>query len=435
MEFSNYLMKLPCDQQAGNTILYSTKKASIVRIPDEMLDEIEAGEISESDQEALVSLKMLVKDRQAEIQSMTGYFDNVNAESERLAVTAVLNFDCNFGCVYCYEGDLKGKRYMSKETAEKFVEFVRKKFTPEKKKLIVALYGGEPLLSMGLVNTISRSLREFTESRGAALEIHMVSNGSLLTRKVAKQLRDIGLKNIRITLDGPAELHDRTRPFKSGAGSFNVIIDNIEQACDLITISLGGNFQKDNFPEFVRLLDYLEDRGLGSDKISGVKFDPVMQQPGPDNPAASCYTGCASLNEPWIPDADRLLRKEILTRGYKLPKPGPIHCMIETADDIVVNYDGSIYKCPGFLGMKEFVAGHIETGIEDYTAAYNPGVWKNDECLACRYLPICFGGCRYMSYMKEGVTNKVECAKPYFDASLQTIIMDDIRYRKRPPAE
>ena len=104
-------------------------------------------------------------------------------------------------------------------------------------------------------------------------------------------------------------------------------------------------------------------------------------------------------------------------------------CMIETTDSYVVNYDGVIYKCPGFIGKKEFEAGGLESGVGDYSEAYRLGIYKNQDCAECVYLPLCFGGCRYMAYVRDGNIDKLDCKKEYFDAALETLLKQDIKYR------
>ena len=120
-----------------------------------------------------------------------------------------------------------------------------------------------------------------------------------------------------------------------------------------------------------------------------------------------------------------------MRRGYPTPKTGPIHCMVENVNMVVVNFDGVIYKCPAFVGNPDFAAGDVETGLRDYTETYQVGRWKTEECLECEYLPLCFGGCRYMSFIREGHVEAFDCQKPWFDTVLERIIRQDVTLRIR----
>ena len=429
MQISHYLKAYPCEESPGDLLLFSTRRVSKILLKRETYQAIEKkGGLSPSDEALLAKLGILVHDREEEKRAVLRFFDEINAKNTALNIMAVLNLDCNFSCIYCYEGGMKGKLYMSEETADRLVDFVKENFPEHKKTLLMDFYGGEPLLGIGLIKYISLALNAFTESRGASYGFTLVTNGSLFTRRVAEELAPYGLEGVKITLDGPAEIHNRCRPFKSGAGSFDTIIRNIKETCDLVRVGIGGNFTKENHEKFPLLLDCLAAEGLTPDKIATVKFDPVMRQ------AEGCLSppeyrgGCTSVNEPWLSCAAAQLREEILKRGYNTPKLAPITCMIESKDSYVINFDGVIYKCPGFIGRKGYEAGDLRTGVRDYSSAYKLGIWRNEDCAGCEYLPLCYGGCRYMTFVRDGNIDALDCQKAYLDASLETLVKQDIRY-------
>jgi uncharacterized protein len=103
--------------------------------------------------------------------------------------------------------------------------------------------------------------------------------------------------------------------------------------------------------------------------------------------------------------------------------------MVEFSNDLVVNVDGAIYKCPAFVGREGFSVGGLRGGIVDSGAAYNPDVWKREECLECAYLPQCFGGCRFLKFLRDGKIDGVDCWKPMLDAILGKCILQDLKYR------
>jgi uncharacterized protein len=429
MQPSPYLKVYPFDEKPGHLLLFSTRKVSKILITKETYKAIQEGTLSPSDEALLLKLGMLVPDREEERNAVLCFFDEINEKNPGLSLMVALNLDCNFSCVYCYEGEMKGSLYMSNETADLLIGFIRDHFPEKKNTLLIDFYGGEPLLSIGLIKYISRALNAFVKRRGATYSFTLVTNGSLFTRKVAEELVPLGLQSVKITLDGPAEIHNRYRPFKSGAGSFDTIIKNIKETCDLVKVGIGGNFEKPTYEKFPVLLDYLASEGLTPDRVVIVKFDPVMKTPEADPSPPEFRGGCTSVNEPWISDASLQLREEILKRGYNTLPLMPITCMVEIADSYVVNFDGVIYKCPGFIGKAGFEVGDLQTGVKDYAASYKLGIWKNEDCAGCEYLPLCLGGCRYMTFLRDGAIEGVDCQKPYLDASLETLVKQDIQYK------
>jgi uncharacterized protein len=252
----------------------------------------------------------------------------------------------------------------------------------------VTFYGGEPLLSFNLIMSMAERLKGIAERKGIDFGIQFVTNGTLLIPSVVEKLKPLGLKEASITLDGPEAVHNLARPFKSGEGSFKTIVENVKAVCDMIDINIGGNFTEANYREFPHLLDYLIAEGLTPDRLNYVKFDPVFSETSEYAPH-EMTGGCLSVNEPWIFQAGIALRKEVMKRGFRMYGISPALCALDIKDRHIINYDGSLYKCPGFIGRKEFVAGSVKSGL-DRKAYHNLDNWKNEECLACKYLPLCF---------------------------------------------
>ena len=429
MKLSHYTKIYPFDENPGHLLVYSTKRAALLLLKEETYQAAKRGDLSGEDKELLTKTGILVPDIETEKREMSCMLDMLNKKHSVLNISVIINLECNFSCVYCYEGGMKGRLHMSGETADLLIEFIKKKFAEGKKTVNLDFYGGEPLLSKGLIKYISQELKSFAKGNGGDYTFTLVTNGSLLKREVAEELIDLGLTNVRVTIDGPEDLHNRYRPFKTGAGSFETIIRNIKQTCDIVKIGIGGNYERGNYKKFTSLLDFLKEDGLTPDRLYTVKFGPVVNRPKGDMSPVDYNDGCLSVNEPWLFEADALLREEILKRGYNTPKIIPSPCQVEVTDYYVVNYDGAIYKCPALIGKKGFEIGTLAEGVKDYTASHKIGNWKNSECLECEYLPLCFGGCRYMAYVRDGNIDNIDCKRPYYDAALETLIKQDIKYR------
>jgi uncharacterized protein len=67
-------------------------------------------------------------------------------------------------------------------------------------------------------------------------------------------------------------------------------------------------------------------------------------------------------------------------------------------------------------------------GPGEYRSSHGLDDWKIDDCLACAYLPLCFGGCKYLKLVREGSMRGVNCQKKYFDRVLAELVAQDIRY-------
>jgi uncharacterized protein len=411
----------------GHLLFYSTRNAAKILLHESVLKSIKEGTLESSDEQVMAELGFLVSDAAGEKKEMMNFFSKANSGVKRFSAVVVLNLDCNLACSYCYEGKMKGKHYLSKETADLLFAFIEKDYISSGMSVNLSFYGGEPLLSLGMIKNISGRLKSRVERTGLDYGFTLITNGTLLTKKTVDELLPYGLKGVKVTLDGPEEIHNRSRPFRSGKGSFSVILGNIKDTYRMTEIQIGGNFTRKNYREFPLLLDTLLDEGVNPEELSIVRFSPVT---GTQEKFAlpEFVEGCESINEPWLVEAGLLLREEILKRGFRTSMTRPALCMIESEKDLVINYDGSIYKCPGLIGWKGLEAGSLQEGIKAYSESHGLDVWKRTECIDCEYLPLCFGGCRFMRLVNAGNLDEVDCRKAYYDATLESFVKQDIRY-------
>ncbi|HJV67305.1 MAG TPA: geopeptide radical SAM maturase [Geomonas sp.] len=429
MKLSRYLKIYPCPDQPGKSMLYSTRRSSVIVVPDELVEAARNGDLAGANLTTLASLGFLVPDPDAERLEMRDIFLHANGKRRLFNALLVLNLDCNLACSYCYEDNFRGNFYMSEETADLLVETVVREQLGKADRVHFTFYGGEPLLSTGLIRAIAGRIGAAARQTATRFTFSLITNGTILTRALVQELLPLGLISAKFTLDGPRETHDQSRPFASGSGSYQVVVDRLGEVCDLVAIHLGGNFTRDNFRFFPLLLDDLLSRGITPEKLDKVTFTPVLGRTGGQEPAG--FQGeCLCSQEPWVMEASLYLREESLKRGFPVTRLKMSGCAVEYESDLIVNYDGSLYKCPGFMGTQSLRIGTLSDGIAEYRDSHNLDLWKNDGCLDCPYLPVCFGGCRYLTLTRTGAIQEIDCRKGYYDATLEAMIRQDLAARQ-----
>lgn len=428
MQLSSYLKIYPCPEQPGMNLAYSTARSSVVLLQDDLLAAARNGDLPDEEQDTLARLGILTPDRSAEQERMRTIFAIPRSHTPFRAIV-VLNLDCNLACPYCYEASFRGKEYMSGETAQLLVETLCRDRIDQGQPVKLTFYGGEPLLSLDLIRAISLPLREAAQKRGVTYSFSLVTNGTLLNRACAEELVGLGLNGAKITIDGPAELHDRSRPYVSGNGSYEAIMRNVLDICDIVPLQLGGNFTRDNYRDFPRMLDDLLTRGIDPARVGTMQFAPVIHKAG-EQVVPDFSSDCVCSYEPWLVEAGLFLREETLKRGFPAPKPKLSVCMVELENELVINIDGSYYKCPAFIAYPQLRIGSLSEGIGDYRESHNMDLWKTEECLECAYLPICFGGCRQMTLLRNGKIDAVDCRREYYDSVLERVISQDLEYQR-----
>jgi uncharacterized protein len=422
LPISRYHTRYPDPDAPGSWLLYSTIRGSLVRLSGRRMAALLAGDPTAAERDTLRRLALWTDDPAAERDGMACLLDRTNSQSRRFFATVVLTLDCNLACPYCFEDRFRGRFVMDDATARRLVDVVSREQVDRGRDVEIRFYGGEPLLAVPRLKEIARALQAAASARGTRFSMSLVTNGTLLTRPLVEALRPLGLESAQVTLDGPAAIHDRQRPFASGRGSFGAILANVAAVHDLVTLKLGGNFTEGNYREFPGMLDALLAAGIDPARLDPIQFAPILPKSG----RAAGHDACGALSAgdaPWLLEAATFLRAETLKRGFAVDRPAMGICMVELENRWVVNFDGAIFKCPAFLGWPELAVGSLEDGIGDYRESHRLGCWRTDACLDCRYLPLCFGGCRLLTLMRRGAIDGVDCRKAFHDATLETFVL------------
>jgi len=431
MALAHYLKIYPSPSDPQQVLVYSTRRAALLLLPRTALAAAETDTLPAEAAGILRRAQVVVDDGAVERQDVWRMNEELNRVSTGLVVSVVLGMACNFACAYCYEGGLKGGQAMDDAVADQLVAYLKGRYVAESRnRLTIDFYGGETLLYAERIKALAGALKPFVEARGGSFEFTVVTNGSLLTTALVAELLPLGLRSAKVTIDGPVDIHDRCRPFRGGAGSFAVILANLVACAELLRINIGGNFTRENHHRFPELLDHLGAVGLTPERLGVVKFDAVMQVN--DAVAAPEFSGgCSCINEPWLAKAGVALRGEVLRRGYETPKITPARCMVEMDNSLAVHCDGTLYKCISMIGHPGYACGDLRQGFDEgCRETYCVNHWQREEkCRDCVYLPLCYGGCRYMAYQRDGHMARVDCRKEYLDATLEAMLRQDLKYR------
>ena len=328
------------------------------------------------------------------------------AQNNHLGLTIAPTLNCNFRCIYCYEQHKTDR--MNLRTMRALLEWT-KKATKGGKNLSVTWFGGEPLLAMKEIQYLSKGFLTISEKNKAKYSADIITNGYLLDRKTAVTLKKHNVTKAQITIDGPKNIHDKRRPLVNGKGTFDVILENIKNCCDLLGITLRINVDKTNNAYVYDVLDMLEKENL-KDKVL-----PYIGYVYPyTEVCADAQKVCMGKEQYCLMQAK--MRLEMTKRGYSFtayPMLKGGFCTADSLHSATISPSGSIVKCWNDICYEENSVNHI---LEKDTPqmhsnfakwiAWDP--FEKKECRECQILPICMGGCPYLAYEK-GLTEKGEC--------------------------
>ena len=184
--------------------------------------------------------------------------------------------DCNLACQYCFaeEGEYHGKReLMSYEVGRKALDFLVAN-SGNRRNLEVDFFGGEPLMNFQVVKDLVAYGRSLEETHDKKFRFTLTTNGVLLNDDIM-EFANKEMGNVVLSIDGRKEVHDRMRPFRKGAGSYDLIVPKFQKFADSRhqeKYYVRGTFTHNNL-DFSKDVLHLAD--LGFKQIS---VEPVVAQ-------------------------------------------------------------------------------------------------------------------------------------------------------------
>ncbi len=153
---------------------------------------------------------------------------------------------CNLRCVHCYaqSKDIEYKNELTTEQGKELIDDLAKFGAP-----VILFSGGEPIMRPDLPE-----LAQYARSKGMRAVIS--TNGTLIDKKMAKVLKEIGLSYVGVSLDGMRETNDKFRGVK---GAFDLALQGMRNClAEEIKVGLRFTINKKNVKDIPAIFDLLE---------------------------------------------------------------------------------------------------------------------------------------------------------------------------------
>jgi 12,18-didecarboxysiroheme deacetylase len=153
---------------------------------------------------------------------------------------------CNLKCIHCY-------------AQSKDIEYKDELTTAQGKELIddLAQFGAPVILFSGGEPTMRKDLPELAMyARSKGMRAVISTNGTLIDKKMAKVLKDIGLSYVGVSLDGMKETNDKFRGVK---GAFDAALNGMRNClAEGVKVGLRFTINKKNVKDIPAIFDLLE---------------------------------------------------------------------------------------------------------------------------------------------------------------------------------
>jgi len=153
---------------------------------------------------------------------------------------------CNLSCRHCYAGS-DNQRYqgeLSTTEAYRMIDDLAAFKVP-----VLLFSGGEPLMRPDILD-----LAAYTINRG--IRATFSTNGTLITKKTAARMKEIGVGYVGISLDGVGEINDE---FRGQKGAFERALKGIKNCLEIDQrVGLRFTINRHNFHQLEQILDLIE---------------------------------------------------------------------------------------------------------------------------------------------------------------------------------
>lgn len=312
---------------------------------------------------------------------------------------------CNLKCGYCAAGgDGTFGDPMKQVDLDVLFEQIRMLLhdVPAGEEFKFTFLGGEPLIAPDVIRQIARFVKLQTAGRDIRVRYDIVTNGTLVTPQVAELLASIRA-NVTVSIDGPPEVNDASRPTKNGQGSTAktmIGIKNLVVVKDQLgSLSAGAVFGKHHTGvvatwEFLRKIPF-----------DSLRFDFAVGDQ--DETASRAYVD--ELNEvadrAWALGGEAELRRvsifDLYFRMLDSRRRIKNHCGAGKTH-LHTDTRGSLTTCQWFVGDAKEKVGEGTTIDHARLAAYADPLVEKHGCKSCWARNLCGGGCMYVNKTKTG---------------------------------
>lgn len=383
------------DIDDSRVVIFNTLARNAILVEREILNTIPA------DRE-YVSLGFVVNADKDEVSDWEESFCRAKTDMAYIDLTILLTHQCQMKCQYCFEGD-KYSSSISHDSMQAIMNFLMA-HKDSCNRLRVTWFGGEPLLNYPKLKDMSVRLIEFCSENEIQYTGDITTNAFALSReRCSEMINELNVKRFIITLDGPAEVHDRRRPLRSGLPTFDRIWKNIGfliEAGAKVTIRMTIDRENiSSIPEFLNNIarsTYAGKVGLSFCRTIDFNFTPE-------------YIKSFIYSEKEFAEVEWTLIQTAHSLGlysYSFPYAAPAGGCLRKGD-VVIGSDGVVYKCLDTVGDKRWAV----TSIDDIDLSFEMPLWYKEwcewvpslspSCSKCALRPLCNGGCPHNALFRD----------------------------------
>lgn len=317
---------------------------------------------------------------------------------------------CNLRCSYCAAGGDGSfgdpRKHIDLEKAyaqlERFLAPL-----PQGSRFVLNFLGGEPLAAPNAIEALIARARLLTAGRKIDLVYKITTNATLINSEIAEMLAERRF-HVQISLDGPPEINDRSRPTAGGKGSSTMAMRGARQLFErkdrlgsIAVNAVHGAHHADALASHRWL------RNFPWDRIS-LSFDAACRDP--ESSARFAESFCEAAEEAWALGGEAELRRL-----------HDINVCFETIDSrarnrnfcgagksqLLLDASAKLYACYWWANDAREELSGPDGGLDgelsrERLQAYASDLVDKHGCGSCWARNICGGGCMHVNKVASG---------------------------------
>jgi radical SAM protein with 4Fe4S-binding SPASM domain len=320
---------------------------------------------------------------------------------------------CNLRCKHCYQeavvGEMSGEEILRaideiKDTVESWAMEYETETSPS-----FHFTGGEPLLRRELFTILDYAHR-------SGFSTAIMTNGTLITRDVARRLREARVGDVQVSLDGLEAVHDSIR----GRGSFARALNGIRNlVAGGVDVGINLTLSRLNTEELFGLVPLAEELGVRVVSYSrlvvcgrGKQLHEEMLTP---RELASLHRRLREFPTGSVALVSRDPLASVAAMRGEVPEGDfPIGGCAAGVFGITIASDGGVMPCR----RMDLTIGNIRQDSFRQLWAESPVLWSlrqrrryHGNCRSCRYWAVC-RGCRAVALARARVDGREDYLGP-----------------------
>jgi AdoMet-dependent heme synthase len=196
------------------------------------------------------------------MNNLNGNAHSIHGQNKPRLIFWELTKGCNLRCIHCRASatELSSPSDLSTQAARDIIDQIAAVSAP-----ILVLSGGEPLFRSDIFQ-----LARYGTDKG--LRVALATNGTLVTKQVARKIVDSGVRRVAISLDGADALTHDT--FRGIPGAFEAAINGFQNLKELgMSVQINTTIARHNAHQLPQVLELA--KSLGADALHTFLLVPV----------------------------------------------------------------------------------------------------------------------------------------------------------------